>query len=1468
MSVQAEAIEFARHDVTAVLVTHDGERWVGQVLDAIAGQERPIQRFVAVDTGSRDRTVEILYDTVGEGRVIKRSRDTGFGHAAGFAVNAVFGGGTAPAVHGEPGEPVEWVWLLHDDCEPDPNALRYLLALADEDPEIGVVGPKVRGWYNRRDLLEVGTTIAPNGRRETGLDHDESDQGQHDGQREVLAVGSAGMLVRRDVWETLGGFDRALPMMRDDQDFCWRVNMAGWRVMINTDAVVYHAEAAARERRKISTRVGRAHFLDRAHALFVLLANVPLHRLPLTMMRVGFSTVGRAIGYTLAKLPDYAIDEALSLLYVIGRFPSLLRARMVRRRYRRVKSKELRVLFPPRWSQLRHMVDSIAERLPRSQVGVDPTAGKHRAAASGPVGEETEDLETNDLSAIGRFIRQPLVLLGVALVAVTVLACRELIGSGQLMGGALLPAPSDWHRIWDNYFASWHAVGVGSGTTAPPYLAVIGSLAPALGGDAGRAVNLLILGCVPLAGLTAYLAVRKVVASRLVRIWASAAYALLPAVTGAVAAGRLGTAVGAVLLPLAGLGAVRALGLDGRAASWRATWATGLLLAVMTAFVPAAWLLAIVLSFVAVLVRVRRIGGLARLAVILITPALLLVPWSIDLLRQPSLVFLEVGLPGPDLSDPNVSPLSLLLLHPGGPGMYPVWITLGILLVALVALLRADRRRIVVAGWTIVVCGLAVAVVMSRTEVTGPTQAEAVPAWPGFPTVVMGAGMLLAALIGAEGARERLARSSFGWRQPLGLVMSVLAVVTPALAALWWVYSGANGPLERRDPVVLPAYVAAEGQSTDRPRTLVLQKRDAGLLSYTLLRDVGPRLGDAETAPTRDQYADLDQVVSEVIGGTGDGEEVAKLADYAIRYVLVTRPVDPELIKSLDAVPGLNRISATDDGALWRLGVSSARLRIVSAEGKPLHTVPSGAIAASAVIDPGEDGRLLMLAETADPGWRATLNGEQLTARTSGDWGQAFELPQSGGQLELSHVSQTRSYWLLAELALLVFVIILALPGGRRRIVEEDYEEFGPLPERIRRPMPGTEPADYGLGPHDVPEPVPVGPPGYPMDDPFRHELEPMPAGFDPAREDFEPDFDPRRRELEPAEYEPVGAKFEPRPGELEPVSAELEGRRFDEAPLELAGFEEPYAEPAAPTTGGHRIGRRTGVGAAVAGVAAARAVTSGQIPVVGGPRHEPAPSHDGPGDPMAAEPGSGPQQPAVYEPAPVYEPALPEMYAPGAAADHPRGAHAYGSSGHQQHGYGQHGDEQASQRAAGYDPGATERAERKPRHGRHAGGSYEAYEYPRWPVGSDNGAGDDQPPPDPARPVPRHGGRRAGPEPDYDKRPDPLAYDPTYDPAFATGPVSAMPLASYEVLHDERYPGGPAPQHDDQAYPALPDYGGFDPLPTGADSDGGDPEGASPRIPAQDTAAQSDPPPRERRLPWQVGEDDAGNDDRRRRPT
>src|SRR3981189_1310626 len=98
---------------------------------------------------------------------------------------------------------VEWIWLLHDDCEPAPDALEKLLRAASKDRTVVVGGPKVLDGQDRRTLCEVGVSIDRAGRRVTGIDPGEIDQGQHDHKRAVLAVGSAGMLVRRGAWGRL-----------------------------------------------------------------------------------------------------------------------------------------------------------------------------------------------------------------------------------------------------------------------------------------------------------------------------------------------------------------------------------------------------------------------------------------------------------------------------------------------------------------------------------------------------------------------------------------------------------------------------------------------------------------------------------------------------------------------------------------------------------------------------------------------------------------------------------------------------------------------------------------------------------------------------------------------------------------------------------------------------------------------------------------------------------------------------------------------------------------------------------------------------------------------------------------------------------------------------------------------------------------------------------------------------------------
>ncbi|MFM8353065.1 MAG: glycosyltransferase family 2 protein, partial [Actinomycetales bacterium] len=239
---EEEVFPRRQHHVTAVVVSHDGARWLPVTLATLAAQERPCDLVLGVDTGSQDTSLDLLDRALGGEQVLELPRAAPFGSAISTALKHLRPrvGGTR---HGQP--VVEWIWLLHDDSAPTPTCLDELLATADANPSASILGPKVRGWHDRRMLLEVGVSVTATGTRYTGLERGEHDQGQHDGVRDVLSVSSAGLLIQLPTWERLGGFDPAVPLFRDDLDLCWRARRAGERVLIATNAVIHHREASA-----------------------------------------------------------------------------------------------------------------------------------------------------------------------------------------------------------------------------------------------------------------------------------------------------------------------------------------------------------------------------------------------------------------------------------------------------------------------------------------------------------------------------------------------------------------------------------------------------------------------------------------------------------------------------------------------------------------------------------------------------------------------------------------------------------------------------------------------------------------------------------------------------------------------------------------------------------------------------------------------------------------------------------------------------------------------------------------------------------------------------------------------------------------------------------------------------------------------------------------------------------------------
>jgi GT2 family glycosyltransferase len=1038
-----------RHSVTAVVVSHDGQGWLPETLAALTQQRRPAQRVIAVDTGSVDGSRELLAAALGESSVLEASRTTGFGAAVQIALDAVAGApDTRARVDG-----VDWVWLLHDDSAPDPTALEQLLSVAEDSPSAAVLGCKAVGWNARHRLLEVGFTTDPGGHRETGLEADEYDQGQHDAVRDVLAVGSAGMLVRRDVWDALGGMDPKLPVLRDDLDLCWRAHAAGHRVLVVPAAVVRHAEALSTGQRPIAAGTSRLRRADRTHVNYVLLAHAPGWAVPLVALRLALGGLLRAVGLLLGKRVGEALDELVSAGTLLTGPRAVVVARRTRRASRTEPTRAVRPLLGTRTARLRHVLDLAGRRISRwaAQLGVEPSEAP-RAIETGP-SEFDDDLPAGS-GVVRHLLAQPPVVLTLALTAVALLADRGLLHHGHLLGGALLAAPAGASDLWHGYVESWHSIGPGGVAAAGPWLGLLALLATVLLGKAGAAVGLILLLGIPLAGLTAYVCAREVARQRWLRAWLAGTYALLPPMLGATTTGRLGVIATHVLLPVLGLRLWRVLSGDPEVDSWRRVAIAGLLAAAVVAFTPAVWpLLAAVLAagVVAAWLRASPTGqrrvlrSLAAAVTLAALPVALLAPWSLRLLAHPSRALLSPGVAVPGLVDQHLDPWRLLAAWPGGPGMPTVVLVIPLVIVALVGLVRRDGAALARVGWGLVITAGVGSVVISRAVARNGGGAV-VGGWPGGTSSVVGLGLCLAAAVAARGSRTALRTMAFTWRQPGAALLSFAAAAASLGLAVGWVVRGADGPVHREHRDLRPAFIAAEAQTAQQPRTLVL--RTVGdAVHYDLLRGQPTDLTEADAAPSREQRRRLDAVVRDLVAGRGD-QPAERLSTYAVRYVALPPPADdPRLLSVLDGTTGLSRVSVEGSTRLWRVVAPAAAAVVldptaaaVAVSGQPPTTALLTAHPATplngfgrARVGAGADGRLLVIAEATDRRWRAELDGRPLVPVPAWGWAQGWRLPTTGGVVTVHRARDPRHGWLVAQGVLVGLTLLVAAPSTRRR---------------------------------------------------------------------------------------------------------------------------------------------------------------------------------------------------------------------------------------------------------------------------------------------------------------------------------------------------------------------------------------------------------------------------------------------------
>ena len=943
--------------VTALLVSHNGARWLPAVLAGLEAQSRPVDRAVAVDTGSTDASVSLLGEALGVDAVSSAPEHTSYGAAVRAGLDSI---GSA-----DTDRESEWIWLLHDDSAPAPDVLETLIDAARENPSASILGPKHREWPSLRRLLEVGVTISGTGRRETGLERGEYDQGQHDNKRQVLAVNTAGMLVRRDVLEDLGGFDPRLPLFGNDIDFGWRAARAGHRTLVVPEAVVFHVEAAHRGVRR--TPVTTQHFRrgERQAALYTLLANCSLPALPFLVVRLFFGSLIRALGLLLVRAPGEAFDELVALARAYLRPDRIVAGRAQRRKTATVSAGEVRHLLAPPWLPYRHGVDFVGDIAAAVAMQAGEVSDRRRRrigeAETGPVAAEAQNLPA-DVGFIARLVTSPVAAVFAVLTVVALLATGGALGSGMLSGGALLPPPDGASVWWKVYLESWHTVGTGSAAPAAPYILPLALAGTLLLGKAWLVVDLIFFLVVPLSAWGAYRFFRAIGGARLPALWGAVAYGLLPVLGGAVNEGRLGTVVAALVLPWLARSALFLTPEHSTDRRWRAAWRTALWLALLSAFVPVAWLLAVAIAFVTVVVAlIAGSQGWDRptvwgpLAVALVVVPVLLLPWSVLVFTSggglPALLF-EAGMADPSLAASALSGWDLVTGRPGDVGAAPGWISLGVALGAVAALLRADSRRSVLRAWVVIVIALVLAALLAGRPFPLPQVVGDIPLWSGFLVLVLQAGAVTAAMLAANGIAADFSGSSFSWRQPAALVVVVAAVLSPLAGLVWWAATGISEPLDRRAVAPVPTYMTEAAEVDLDNGVLVLRGDRSGGFDYTVLRGDGARIGDDSVAPRVDSQGSLVSVITS-LATAGQPEDIAALSRHGIEFIYLPAPADAVLAGNLDSVSGLTSASAVRPNArAWQLEAepSSAALPDPPGSARPWLLALQGVVLAVVAV--------------------------------------------------------------------------------------------------------------------------------------------------------------------------------------------------------------------------------------------------------------------------------------------------------------------------------------------------------------------------------------------------------------------------------------------------------------------------------------------------------------------------------------
>lgn len=278
--------------VSIVILNFNGKENLKYCLPSIERQNYKPLEVIVVDNGSKDGSVDFLKARYPRVKLIENKKNLGYSIGNNIGVSKAKG---------------KYILILNDDTKLTPDLVTKLVKKMENDQRIGVAMPKILLMDKPNMVDSAGSFFT-----KLGIFRHMSrfENGTVELPEKIFSAKSACILIRKELYTELGGFDEDFFAYAVDPDLCWRVWQRGFEVVLVPGAVMYHKGAAT------NIKYVNAHFIvyeTFKNVISSLIKNLEVHYIYILGINIGISFFGILLYiFRLKPKQAFAIISAVS----------------------------------------------------------------------------------------------------------------------------------------------------------------------------------------------------------------------------------------------------------------------------------------------------------------------------------------------------------------------------------------------------------------------------------------------------------------------------------------------------------------------------------------------------------------------------------------------------------------------------------------------------------------------------------------------------------------------------------------------------------------------------------------------------------------------------------------------------------------------------------------------------------------------------------------------------------------------------------------------------------------------------------------------------------------------------------------------------------------------------------------------------------------------------------------------------